>query len=449
MLQRQLRSPFHGDENPAASEFSILAREVRNRERLTAVACSTPPPARLRPLPHSKSPLDEVPPTSTTTKEAWHTGVTAATEAQARPKRAVRHVKPQRPEVSSLQERRYQRVNDVVVRVDTSSEPSRCRRYRSPNKKGTRSGWGGKNRCHRQNGAATYGHRHDASSRRNNRSSETNSEDGTFNQHCRDKHGAFDAGIEAMMLSVFRGDGKAKRGVDASAIRSLYRKRHEQEKAKAIDELRQWWRLGRSEEAPLAEATLAASLLLAASDAEDAASGTAGATRRLAAITGLHGHHLTSAIGHPGSSEDGAFDPKVEGDVISTAFFSCANTPDEEWRDTRKLDHHGGGHEQSRCRVFDGPQLYSVDWRQGRQDPSYIAGVVRDMKKALRAGQSVKMHSREHHQQKEEDSSLGQSSCSADCQLMLRTLYMQCVPVSSQCALSERCMSVSAQVVHL
>lgn len=182
------------------------------------------------------------------------------------------------------------------------------------------------------------------------------------------------------------------------------------------------------EEAPLAEATVAASLLLAASDDAEDASGTAG-TGGLAAVTALHGHHRTSAIGHP-EIIDEAFGQEVAGGVTSTAKCSPPNTPHEKRRDSKKLEHHGGDHEQSRCRVFDG-----LAWRQVRQDPSYAAGVVRDIKKALRAGQPVKMRSREDHDQQE--SSLGRAS-SADCQLMLRTLYMQCVPVSSLRAMNAR-----------
>lgn len=436
MQQRRLSSLISGKKSSGATEFALLAQEVRNRERLV-VSSSTPPPSRLQP---GTSP--------TKTQRAWSTGeTTGETTASSRvtaaaaggAKRTVHEVKPQRSEVSYLQEdRRHRRV------WDDDDKPSECPRTGSSPNKGTRSTWAGKKKKsthqrHKNGCAASYGHRRGAGRRRNNsHSTETNSEKGTYeDQHCRYDHDTpFDPGVEAKMLSVFRGDGQTKRGVDVRAILSLYRKRHEQEKAKALDEVRRWWRLGRSEEVPLAEA-MAASILLGASEVEDTTNGrTAGATGGSGAFTRLHERHRASAIGHPETTfGDETLDPKTPGDDTSRVSISRANSPREKKRNTRKLNnHHSGGHEQPLRCAFDGMQ-YSVDWRQVQQDPSYMAGVVREIKTALRSGQSVQMRSRGHHleeEQQEGESSIGRTSCWVDCQLMLRNLYMRCVPVSSR-----------------
>lgn len=457
MRRQRLSSLVRGDNNSAASEFSILAREVRNRERLV-VGRSTPSHASLQTLTH-QPPLHAAPPTSSTTESTWSTGKPTAAGVAAGAKSAVHEVKPQQwsevSRVSSLQEeRRCRRVGDgVPPPVAGIASPSKPRRSRSPNKKGARSRRGGKSTRQQSNGAAIFGHHRGSSTRRTNSSSDANNhENGThFNQQrCQDELTAFDPVVEAKMLSAFRGNGKTKRGVDVSAIRSLYRERHEREKAKAIDEVRRWWRLGRSEEAPLAKATVAASLLLTSFDAKVAADDTPDAARGLATINREHGYHSASPMGHPETVDDEAFDPKVVGHITSKSSFSPANTPHEKRHDTRTRDHHGGGHEQSRCREFDGLQQYSVDWRQLRQDPYYTAGVVRDIKRALRAGQAVQVRSREDSQHRQEEALVGRTSCSVDCQLMLRTLYMQCVPVSSLCAVNSWCRrAASMPVLHL
>ena len=64
-----------------------------------------------------------------------------------------------------------------------------------------------------------------------------------------------------------------------------------------------------------------------------------------------------------------------------------------------------------------------LDWRRALLDHSYEADLVRDLKQALRAGRSVVLRARE------DQPALGYTD-RADCQLMLRTLYMQCVRVS-------------------
>lgn len=439
MRRQRLSSQLRGNDNSAASEFSLLAREVRNRERLV-VGRSTPSPARLQPThqsPRRAAPRTSPPPT----ENAWNKGMATSDREAAGSTDAAHVVKPQQQwsAVSPPQEERRRRcVGDKIPPppvVDVVVSRNQPRRSRSPNKKGTRPRWRrGKSTRQRSNGATIFSHHHGAIARGAESSSDANnSENGTLvSQHCRDERVAFDPGVEAKMLSAFRGNGRTKRGVDVSAVRSLYRERHEREKAKAIDEVRRWWRLGRSEEAPLAKATVAASLLLAVSDAEDATNDTADAVRGLATITGAHGHHRTSVMGRPETTEDDAFDPKMVGSITSTSFFPPANTPHEKRQDTRPLDHDGDGQEQSRRRMFGCLQQYSVDWRQLRLDPFYMAGVVRDIKRALRAGQSVQMHSREDSQHHQEEGSLaGRTSGSEDCQLMLRTLYMQCVSVSS------------------
>ena len=73
---------------------------------------------------------------------------------------------------------------------------------------------------------------------------------------------------------------------------------------------------------------------------------------------------------------------------------------------------------QQQGAVFD-----HLDWRRALLDHSYEADLVRDLKQALRAGRSVVLRARE------DQPALGYTD-RADCQLMLRTLYMQCVRVS-------------------
>lgn len=82
---------------------------------------------------------------------------------------------------------------------------------------------------------------------------------------------------------------------------------------------------------------------------------------------------------------------------------------------------------QQQCAVFD-----ALDWRQTLSDHSYAAGLVQDLKRALRAGRSVLLRAREEQQ------ALGCTD-RADCELMLRTLYMQCVRVSNQKTAGTKC----------
>lgn len=197
------------------------------------------------------------------------------------------------------------------------------------------------------------------------------------------------------MLRVFSCDSSRDRGVSVSAIRRLYRKRHEEEKARAMEEVRRWWRVGRSEAAPLAEATVAASLMLASVD-EDAQNSRHGTI----ASSGL-AKNVTFPIDQLKLSDDA---PGAEGVYSSTA----DGSPSEEEHRRREHTHY---------RVFE-----NLDYRQVMRDPSYAASVVRDVKQALRGGQSVKIQCRQ------ESSPLKRRNA-ADSFLMLRTLYMQCVRV--------------------
>ena len=81
------------------------------------------------------------------------------------------------------------------------------------------------------------------------------------------------------------------------------------------------------------------------------------------------------------------------------------NTPQEQRQGAVVCDHH-------------------LDWRRALLDDSYAAGLVRDLKQTLRAGRSAVLRARE------DQPPLGYTD-RADCQLMLRTLYMQCVRVST------------------
>lgn len=239
--------------------------------------------------------------------------------------------------------------------------------------------------------------------RRRKRRSNSNADNGRRDhhpvlQHRGDDH-TLDPSVEAAMLRVLSSDGK-NRGVSVSAIRRLYRKRHEEEKARAMEEVRRWWRVGRSEAVPLAEATVAASLMLASRDAGAQNCPAAGTTA--AVVSGLaENGTVIQQKGHI----------KLAMDALVA----------EGAHATPSRREHDDSREQAHYRTF-----HALDSRQLLQDPSHAASVVRDVKQALRVGQSVKIRCRQ-----ESSPSHGRQN-SADNQLVLRTLYMQCVRVSDK-----------------
>ena len=133
---------------------------------------------------------------------------------------------------------------------------------------------------------------------------------------------------------------------------------------------------------------------------------------------GMHGlpHHGGMEIKSHGRP------PEVAEDGLVSSVADFGVTPNKP---SSPLPHRTSSHEnlqkyrvQEQAYVVDG-----LDWRQVLQEPLYAAGVVRGIKQALRAGQSVRISSRQ--------TSLGRSDL-VDCQLMLRTLYMQCVQVGDK-----------------
>lgn len=353
MRQRRLLSLQSGDADSAASELCLLAREVRRRQHLTR----SMQPARLQPLPpHEAVFASKAAPTVVVQQED------------------VDEVHPGRSEASSPQNH------------TPAPQLLGCRRPAAKERNKAQCGYGGtRRRKRRSNTIKNDTSNHHPSSAKN------------FHHHRGDDQ-TLDPGVEATMLRVFSGDGR-NRGVSVSAIRRLYRKRHEEEKARAMEEVRHWWRVGRSEAAPLAEASVAASLMPAfrAEDAQNSPDGTTAVG--LADNNGEHPKlHVNDASG-----------VKVADGKSSTANGFHDHPSRRESHDR----------EQTHYRIFE-----DLDCRQVLQDPSYAATVVRDVKQALRAGQLVKIRSRQ-------EPSLGRGS-SADNQLMLRTLYMQCVGVSAE-----------------
>ncbi len=340
MRQRGPSSLLSGDAN-----LSLLAREVRARQRLAA--CATQPAV--------------VP-----------AAVAAATKGSDKGRPWRSDPLSDKPEVA----------HDLD-------------RGRSGTKEGHKSRRGDKGRRRRRTTTATTG-----SARRT-----TESDD---NSHAERRAATgiehtIDPSVELAMLRVFSGDGPRNRGVSVSAIRRLYRKRHEEEKSKALEEVRRWWRVGRSEAAPLAEATVAASLMLA--------------SRTEANNTeGIHGLPYDGV-----GLESGGRPPEDAGATLVCNEGDGGVTPK-----TNSLSSHQASHENLR-EYRDQEQHYAVDgldWHQVARDPLHAAGIVRDIKQALRSGQPVKVCSRQ--------TSPGRSSL-VDCQLMLRTLYMQCIQVGSMC----------------
>lgn len=352
MRRRRLSCDPDGGVEYAASDLSLLAREVRRREHLTRSTSH----ARLAPL----QPTKAVP-------------AKAAQSAAVAPAERLDEVQPDVPE--------------VVSPHDNASSPQLHGRGRSAAKERKQSRHGSKDtrRQKRRN-----------NSEKNDSSNHRPQPAKNYEKHVVCDDLALDPGVETAMLRVFSGDGR-NRGVSVSAIRRLYRKRHEEEKARAVEEVRRWWRVGRSEAVPLAEATVAASLLLASRDGDTPNSSDG--------VTGV------------GLAEDGRVlrkgdHPNLANDASDGVSFSAADGPHES-----PLRRENCDREQARyCTIDD------LDCGQFLQDPLYAASVVRDVKQALRAGESVKIRSRQ-------EPSLERWN-SADSQLMLRTLYMQCVRVS-------------------
>lgn len=324
-------------------ELSLLAREARRRQHLTR----STQPQRLRPL----SPREVIPATAALPAVLLTEDLCEAQPAQSKPSSPQNHVPLQQP-------------------LRHPSSAAKERKKASHGGRDTR-----RRKCRSNNARKDYSGNHHRLLPPMDQ------------QQQLDDDRALYPGVEAAMLRVFGGGGR-NRGVSVSAIRRLYRRRHEEEKARAIEEVRRWWRIGRSEAVPLAQATIAASLMLASrdGDVQNCPDG-------------------TQAAGLADKGTAVLQDPTRPNDALAMDGFHLG----EEHR----------GRDQARCHVLDG-----LDCSQVMQDPSHVASVVRDVKQALRAGQSVKIRFRQ-----ESPPSLGTRN-SADSQLMLRTIYMQCVRVS-------------------
>jgi len=297
MRQRAPSSLLGGDAN---CSFSLLAREVRARQRL---ACSTQLPA----------------------------AVAAATKDFN--------------EVRSSRSGEEDDESDVAC--DRRHLPSR-------NKEGHKSRRGGKGRRRRRNKASM------ASVSTTKKIG--NNDYGVYRAATGIDH-TIDPSVESTMLRVFSGDGASKRGVSVSAVRRLYRKRHEEEKSKALAEVRRWWRVGRSEAAPLAEATVAASLMLASGTVACNTEGTYGLP------------HDTVELGTGGRL------PKDVNGTLACKMGDGGDVPKISSPSPHQTSHENIRECQSQQQPFVVDGLY---WRQVLQDPLYAAGVVRGIKQALR-----------------------------------------------------------------
>lgn len=198
--------------------------------------------------------------------------------------------------------------------------------------------------------------------------------------------GVLDPNTEAAMMKAVND----MNGVSVSDIRRIYRKRHAEEKVRAMQEVRRWWRIKRSEQTTLAEVAIAAAELRARREGS---------------------RNLVAGFSPVYRSRRGDV-PKNNNDLEADA--ATAIDSEESWQIRRAQT--GDDH---MCCIFD-----KLDWRQVLHDHSYTAGLVREIKRALRAGRPVKLRAREEHQPP------GLQSSSADRQLMLKTLYIQCVRVS-------------------
>lgn len=323
---------------------------------------------------------------------------------------------------------------------DTGTKSGRS----TPKKRNSqRSSSSGRTHSSQQNTASRHHHH-----RRQTRSA------GVFDEEDKDSGGGgggssrLDPRVEAAMLKVFGRDsnrgGGCPAGVSVSAIRSLYRKRHEREKAAALSEVRRWWKLSSSGmTTAFVEATAAAALLLTPADNR----GGDEASVLRDTHCGLNNNNRPesddlSQIGNVargyrtldswGKMETSA--TRTTGDrVVDGRTIATNDTTSMNGKSAR--DHHHHHHRNMRetrvaaddnndhlapSSIFD-----NLNWRDVLLNDSYRDGLVRDMKRALRAGRKVTMRA-------EEDDSLGGGRCSrGDCQLMLRTLYMQSVQVTA------------------
>lgn len=362
MRQRRLSRGHDGGSEFPVSDFALLARELRRRQHLTR---PTQPTARLP---------------------------EAIPSEEAAPAKSLDEVQSRRPE--------------ALPPPGHASSPQLHGSRRSAHKEGKKTRYGSRD-TQRQRHRRSTSERNDSSSN-HRRQPKINSE-----RQVRDDL-KLDPSVEAAMLRVFSGKGRS-RGVSVSAIRSLYRKRHEEEQARAMEEVRRWWRVGRCEKGPLAEATVAASLMLASRGGE--------AQNIPGGVTGVglaEDGRVLQERDHQNLANDASDDIST-----STADGSHGSLSRRESRDRAEEPY----------RVFD-----DLDCRQVLHDPSYTARVVRDVKQALRGGQSVKIRSRQ-------EPSLERRN-STDSQLMLRTLYMQCVRVSFEGAKCEQSLCICTSRQH-
>lgn len=410
MYERNLSSTFfNSGGGPGISDFHLLANEVRARQRLARSAQPArkqvlrPPDLPAAPLPDK--PRGEEPPAAT--------GAVAAREA----------LPPPVTTGAGVVEAMNADDDDVKTRP-RSDNAHAALRPRAPCTMKTKMRRAGSDMCSPYTSTRNAGGNGAICCRRRPKSKDYRTAAGKYarlgGEPSNDRN--FNPDVEATMLSAFGGDRKRDRGVSVSAIRSLYRERHEREKAKAMDEVRRWWRLGRSEAAPLAKAALAASILLA-SGINEGGNGREG--RAPHAETSDTDDPLAPATESDWLLEfpDGGVGRNVVDDVKSmTGSKSSARQRRVAARQSAE-DHRDD--DESRYRIFDG-----LDWQQALKDPSYAEGVVRDIKQALRRGEPVKLRTRENHQQQRQDQSLSGPRTSRDCHLMLKTFYMRCVPVS-------------------
>lgn len=298
----------------------------------------------------------------------------------------------------------------------------------TPKKKKTRRSSSG--RTH----SSSSSRRNTADRRHHHREIAAEAAEEAFDEEYRDGGGStIDPRVEAAMVRVFRSDNNRSgcRGVSVSAIRSLYRKRHEREKVTALNEVRRWWKLSSSGmTTAFAEATAAAALLLAPQENGGGANTALRETR-----CGLHNNgpesDEPSQIGNAArgyrtldswdGAETSASDRVVQdGSIIATNGTASMNGKSSRdhriMRETRVAA--GDNDHNVHSSIFD-----NLNWRDVLLNDPYRELLVRDIKQALRAGRKVKMRA-------QEDDSLGSGSCRrGDIQLMLRTLYMQSVQV--------------------
>ena len=223
-----------------------------------------------------------------------------------------------------------------------------------------------------------------------------------------------DPRIAPSMLSLF------DHGVGVAAIRKFYRKRHEEEEKKALEQVRRRWRV-KQPSRPLADATIPSTPLLVSQgdDKQEVGStydshGEGGCW--IDGITTIdHANEDLAARGKRvletalASSHVGGVTPVAIGDTmfcgVSRRGSSSLSEIVAEEEDHRRY-----------C-IFD-----NLDSRKFLLDNNFAAGLVRDIKRALRAGRKVNVRALDREASGNRDSFM-------DCRLMLRTLYMKCVQV--------------------